>query len=49
MRKKFFFSCRYPWVPGHRCMGKGQIHYIEVESGNEEEDEDVAALTDSDS
>jgi hypothetical protein len=30
MRKKIFFNCRNPWVPGHRCMGKGEIHYIEV-------------------
>jgi hypothetical protein len=49
MRKKLCFSCRDPWVPGHRCMGKGQIHYIEVESGSEEEDEDIEAQTDSDS
>jgi hypothetical protein len=49
MRKKLCFSCRDPWVPGHRCMGKGQIHYIEVESGSEEEDEDIEAPTDSDS
>jgi hypothetical protein len=48
MRKKLCFSCRDLWVPGHRCMGKGQIHYIEVESGNEE-DEDIEALTDNDS
>jgi hypothetical protein len=48
MRKKLCFSCRDPWVPGHRCMGKGQIHYIEVESGSEEEDEDIQTSTDSD-
>jgi hypothetical protein len=36
MRKKLCFSCRDPWVPGHRCLGKGQLHYIEVESGSEE-------------
>jgi hypothetical protein len=30
IRKKLCFSCRDPWVPGHRCMGKGEIHYIEV-------------------
>jgi hypothetical protein len=29
-------------------MGKGRIHYIEVESGSEEEDEDTKALVDSD-
>jgi hypothetical protein len=49
MRKKLCFSCRDPWVSGHRCMGKWQIHYIEVESGSEEEDEDTEAPTDSDS
>jgi hypothetical protein len=49
MRKKLCFSSRDPWVPGHRCMGKGQIHYIEVESGSEEEDEDIHTSTESDS
>ena len=29
-------------------MGKGQIHCIEVESGSEEEDEDIGAWEDSD-
>ena len=41
MRKKFFFSCIDPWVPGYRCMGKGEIHYIEVAAervDSEEED-----------
>jgi hypothetical protein len=41
MRKKLCISCRDPWVSGHRCMGKGQIHYIEVESSSDEEDEDI--------
>jgi hypothetical protein len=49
MRKNLFFSCIYPWVPEHRCTGKGKIHYIEVESSSEEEDEDIEAQTDSDS
>ena len=43
MRKKLFFSCRDPWVLGHRCMGKGEIHYIEVVADNmdsEEEEKD---------
>jgi hypothetical protein len=43
MRKKLCFSCRDPWVPGHRCMGKGEIHYIEVATNNvdsEEEEKD---------
>jgi hypothetical protein len=49
MRKKLCFSCRDPWVSRHRCMRKGQIHYIEVESGSEEEDEDIHTSTNSDS
>lgn len=24
------FNCKQPWKRGHRCLGKGQIHYIEV-------------------
>jgi len=41
MRKKLCFSGKDPWVPGHRCMGKGKIHYIEVatDSVNSEEEE----------
>ena len=31
-RKKLCFTCREPWVLGHRCLGKGQVHYIEVSS-----------------
>jgi hypothetical protein len=30
MRKNLCFSCRDPWIPGHKCMGKGEFHYIEV-------------------
>jgi hypothetical protein len=48
MMKKLCFSCRDPWVLGHRCMGKGQIHYIEVELDSEEEDEEIGAQADSD-
>jgi hypothetical protein len=43
MRKNICFSYRDPWVPGHRCMGKGEIHYIEVAVDNvdsEEEEQD---------
>jgi hypothetical protein len=43
MRKKLCCNCRYPWVPGHRCIGKGEIHYIEVATDNvdsEEEEQD---------
>jgi hypothetical protein len=49
MKKKFCFSCKDPWVPRHRCRGKRQLHYIEVESGSDEEDEDIEAPADSDS
>jgi hypothetical protein len=38
MRKKLCFNYRDPWVPGHRCLGKGQIHYIEVASDSDEEE-----------
>jgi hypothetical protein len=31
-RKNLCFHCKDPWVPGHRCQGKGQAHYIEVHS-----------------
>jgi hypothetical protein len=48
MRKKLFFNCRDPWVPGHRCMEKGEIHYIEVATGSvdsEEEDQDSGSTS----
>ena len=48
MRKKLCFNCRDPWVPDHRCMGKGQIHYIEVATNNDEEEKGSQAQ-DSDS
>jgi hypothetical protein len=38
MRKKLCFNCRYPWVPDHKFMGKGQIHYIEVATDNHEKE-----------
>ena len=31
------FTCREPWTPDHRCLGKGKIHFVKVHS--EEEDE----------
>jgi hypothetical protein len=40
MRKKLCFSCRDPWVPGHRCIGKGEIHYIEVPADGAKPTED---------
>jgi hypothetical protein len=30
VRKKLCFTCKDPWVLSHKCMGKGEIHYIEV-------------------
>jgi hypothetical protein len=48
MRKKICFSCRDPWVPGHRCMGKGDIHYIEVATDSvdsEEEEQDSGSTS----
>ena len=49
MRKNIFFNCRDPWVLGHRCMGKGEIHYIEVatdivDSEKEEKDNGSTSL-----
>jgi hypothetical protein len=40
-RKKLCFTCKNPWQPGHRCLGKGKIHYIEVVSDSEDETDDV--------
>jgi hypothetical protein len=48
MRKKLCFSYRDPWVPGHRCMGKGEIHYIEVAADSvdsEEEEQDSGSTS----
>jgi hypothetical protein len=38
-RKQLCFTCKEPWNPSHKCMGRGQVHYIEVTSDDEEEDE----------
>jgi hypothetical protein len=40
MRKKLCLSCRDPWVPGHRCMGKGEIHYIQVATDSMDSEEE---------
>jgi hypothetical protein len=40
MRKKLFFTYKDPWVPGHKCMGKGEIHYIEVATDSVDSDEE---------
>jgi hypothetical protein len=37
-RKQLCFTCKEPWNPSHKCMGRGQVHYIEVTSDNEEEE-----------
>ena len=37
-RKKLCFTCKEPWVPGHRCAGKAKAHYIEVYSDSDEDD-----------
>jgi hypothetical protein len=37
-RKKLCFTCKEPWNLSHKCMGRGQVHYIEVTSDNEEEE-----------
>lgn len=48
-RKKLCFSCKEPWEPGHRCLGKGKAHLTEVFSDGEDEqmqdtgDEDTLA------
>jgi hypothetical protein len=39
-RKQLCFTCKEPWKPGHRCLGKGKIHYIEVVSDSEQEIDD---------
>jgi hypothetical protein len=43
-RKNICFHCKDPWVPGHRCQGKGQAHYIEVHSDSDEEEEEQRLL-----
>jgi hypothetical protein len=46
MRKKLCFNYRDHWVPIHRCMGKGEIHYIEVVTDSvdsEKEDQDIGS------
>ena len=38
-RNKLFFSCKEPWKLGQQCVGKGKIHYIEVVSNSDEDEE----------
>jgi hypothetical protein len=42
-RKQLCFTCKEPWDPTHKCMGKGKSHYIEVIS-DDEGDEDFGHL-----
>lgn len=43
-RKQLCYMCKEPWEPGHKCMGKGKIHYIEVLLDSEEEEDEVGHL-----
>jgi hypothetical protein len=48
MRNKLCFNYRDTWVAGHRCMGKGEIHYIEVVADSvdsEEEEKDIGSTS----
>ena len=38
-KKKLCFTCQEPWVPGHRCSGKGKAYYIEAYSDNGEDED----------
>jgi hypothetical protein len=38
-KNNLFFSCKEPWALGHKCMGKGKVHYIEVHLDSDEEEE----------
>jgi hypothetical protein len=29
-RKKLCYTCKEPWDPTHKCMGKCKAHYIDV-------------------
>jgi hypothetical protein len=42
-QKTFFYNCKEPWEPGHHCMGKGKLHYMDVLSDEEDDDEDEVA------
>jgi hypothetical protein len=37
-RKQLCFTCKEPWDPTHKCMGKGKAHYIKVILDDEDED-----------
>ena len=44
-RKNICFSCKEPWVLGHKCV-KGKSHYIEVFSKSDEEMVEEADMVD---
>jgi hypothetical protein len=33
-RKQLCYTCKEPWEPRNRCIGKGKIHHIEVLSNS---------------
>jgi hypothetical protein len=37
---KLCYTCRDLWQLGHRYLGKGKIHYVEVVYDSEEEEND---------
>jgi hypothetical protein len=37
-RKRLCFTCKEPWDPTHKCMGKGKAHYIKVILDDDEEE-----------
>lgn len=39
--KKLCFTCKKPWEPGHKCLGRGQVHYIEVISSEKNRIEEL--------
>jgi hypothetical protein len=38
-RKQLFYTCKDLRNPSRKCMGCGQVHYIEVTSNNEEDED----------
>jgi hypothetical protein len=38
-RKQLCYTCKEPWNPSHNCMGHGQVHYIDLTSDNEEDED----------
>jgi hypothetical protein len=38
-RKQLCYTCKEPWDPSHKCMGRGKAQYIEVTSDNGEDED----------